>query len=226
MTGDKAAIIPIKDDGSKGPAQKGNTKVTRADWLNLALDILISDGVDHIKILSLSERLGVSRSSFYWYFKSREDLLSAVLKVWRETNTQALVSACEMPAETITGAICNLFRCFVDTSLFDPQLDFAVRDWSRRSGAVRRILDQADGARLAAVAQMFRRHGYDEDEAEIRARILYFTQLGYYTFEPHEPIEERLKYVPAYLFGFTGQKVRPEEMAALRDYAQAKANHC
>ena len=56
----------------------GNVKGTRADWLNVAMDVLISHGVEQVKVLALAERMGVSRSSFYWYFKSRQDLLDAL----------------------------------------------------------------------------------------------------------------------------------------------------
>jgi AcrR family transcriptional regulator len=57
-------------------AQPGNVKVTREDWLRVAMDLLVSDGVSEVKVLTIGERLGVSRSSFYWYFKSRKDLLT------------------------------------------------------------------------------------------------------------------------------------------------------
>ena len=206
-------------------ALKGNVKVTRDDWVKLALDVLISDGVDQIKILGLSERLGVSRSSFYWYFKSRKELLAALLEIWEQTNTRALVMATREPAETITGAVCNLFRCFVDPALFDPQLDFAIRDWSRRSGSIRRVLDQTDDTRLSAIARMFERHGYARADAEVRSRILYYMQIGYYALELHEPLEKRLSFLPGYLEGFTGKKGRPEEMAALVAYATSKAKN-
>ena len=53
----------------------GNIKVTRADWINLALQTLISDGIESVRVLTLGQKLGVSRSSFYWYFESRQDLL-------------------------------------------------------------------------------------------------------------------------------------------------------
>ncbi|MEQ9258024.1 MAG: TetR/AcrR family transcriptional regulator, partial [Roseovarius sp.] len=56
-----------KDEG--GEAERaplvGHVKVTREDWLNLARDVLVSDGVADLKVLSLSRKLEVSRSSFY-----------------------------------------------------------------------------------------------------------------------------------------------------------------
>ena len=138
----------------------GNTKVTRADWLTVAMDLLVSEGVGEVKVLSISERLGVSRSSFYWYFKSRKELLEELLKTWEQSNTALLIEYTQKPAETITEAVCNLFKCFIDPSLFNPQLDFAIREWARRSGPVRRVVDRSDEARLAAIGAMYERHGY------------------------------------------------------------------
>ena len=60
-----------RDDPSAEPLV-GNVKVTREDWLNVAMDVLITDGVEQVKVLALAERMQVSRSSFYWYFKSRQ----------------------------------------------------------------------------------------------------------------------------------------------------------
>lgn len=47
------------------PPNSGNTKVTREQWLDLALQTLISHGVEDVLILALAQKLGVSRSSFY-----------------------------------------------------------------------------------------------------------------------------------------------------------------
>jgi len=197
----------------------GNTKVTRQDWLNVALDVLVSDGVERVKVLTLGERLGVSRSSFYWYFKSRQDLLDALLRHWRNTNTAALVRQAEAPAATITEAVCNVFRCVVDPALFDTRLDFAIRDWARRASSVRRVLDQSDARRLAALEGMFLRFGYPALEADTRARVLYYMQVGYNDADLHEPMTERMRRLPAYLLAFTGRTPRDVEIAAFLEYA-------
>ena len=75
----RATPILHRDDPEKEPLV-GHVKVTREDWLNAARDVLVTEGVASVKILPLSTRLGVSRSSFYWYFENREDLLSALEK--------------------------------------------------------------------------------------------------------------------------------------------------
>lgn len=201
---DKAPLLH-RDDPEREPLG-GHVKVTREDWLTQARNTLVRDGAAQVKILVLAERMGVSRSSFYWYFGNRNDLLNALLAEWETRNTASITGQCGLEATGITEAVCNFFRCFVDPALFDSGLDFAVREWSRRDEALRARVDAADAIRLKAVTAMFARHGFDEAEADARARILYFMQLGYHALDVREPMAERLGRVGAYLKGFTGQE--------------------
>ncbi|MCV2894687.1 TetR/AcrR family transcriptional regulator [Lentibacter sp. XHP0401] len=215
----KVSSILHRDDPDKPPLG-GHVKVTREDWLNVARDILISEGVGQVKVLGIAERLDVSRSSFYWYFKSRKDLLNQLLDDWDKTNTGIMVRHTEIPAETITGALNNFFRCVVDPEGFNHQLDFAVREWARRDGSVRRVIDRADTVRHAAIAKMFERHGYEANEADIRARVLYYQQLGYYALDLAETVEERLTRVAGYLYCFSGVPPLDEEVAEFTEFTR------
>lgn len=208
-----------RDDPARDPLV-GNVKVTREDWLRVAKAVLVSDGVERVKVLGLADRMGVSRSSFYWYFKSRQDLLDALLADWQSTNTAAIIHQSELPAATITGAVCNVHRCVANPGLFDTALDFAVRDWARRSAKVRQILDQSDMRRIAALAAMFERFDYSVVEALTRARVLYYMQLGYDLADLNETMEQRLAMVQHYLFVFTGRQPLAQEINDFGEYAR------
>ena len=65
------------------------TKVSREDWLSVARDTLIGEGVEHVRIMSLAQKLGVSRSSFYWY--GQQDMLDQLLAYWRGKNAQGIL---------------------------------------------------------------------------------------------------------------------------------------
>lgn len=205
------------------PALVGNIKVTRDDWLRSALDTLISDGVESVRILTLGQKLGVSRSSFYWYFKSRQDLLDQLLDHWRSTNTKFIVDRAERPSASIIRGVMNVFECWVDVKLFDPRLDFALRAWARHSPAVREIIDQADNERLQAIRDMFLRHGYDAEDAFVRARVLYFMQIGYYSLELDEPMSRRLPLVASYLRTFTGREPTQQDVEDFGRYVAETA---
>jgi AcrR family transcriptional regulator len=195
------------------------SRTSREDWLHRARDLLVARGVAEVKILTLSQELGVSRSSFYWYFKSRAELLDALLEEWEARTTGSILRQCARPAEDITMAVCHFFRCFLDPAMFDQGLDFAVRAWSRTDPSIRQRIDVADQTRLEAVTAMFARHGYPEAEADARARILYFMQLGYHALEVREPMELRSRRLGPYLKGFTGVEPDPEVVARFADLA-------
>jgi len=199
----------------------GNVKATRDDWLNHARDLLITDGENRVKVLALADRLGVSRSSFYWYFKSRDDLLNALLDDWARTNPAAMIEQSGLPASCIAGAICNFFKCVVNPALFDTSLDFAVRDWARRAPHVRARLDSADHDVLMALRDMFFRFAYPKDEAMTRARVLFYMQLGYHSAEINEPMADRVAQIPQYLLAFTGRPANPAVVAEFTAYAIA-----
>ncbi|MCR9071581.1 MAG: TetR/AcrR family transcriptional regulator [Alphaproteobacteria bacterium] len=198
--------------GSDTGAAPAHTKATRGDWIASALDTLISHGVDSVKVLTLADRLGVSRSSFYWYFKNREELLDALLAHWQDTNTRGIVAQAEARSGSIVEGVANVFRCWIDERLFDPRLDFAVRDWARRSDRVRDELHRADDVRVAAIAGLYRRHGWEEVEAFVRARVLYFMQIGYYALDLGESLARRKELTAHYLKSFTGQDPTAAEL--------------
>lgn len=189
-----------------------NTKVTREDWMRIALATLMAQGVDAVRIMPLAESLGVSRSSFYWYFKDRDDLLDQLLDHWRDTNTRAIVERAGREAPTIVRAVLNVFECWIDENAFNPHLDAAIRSWSRKSRPVRKAVDQADADRVLAIRDMFLCHGYAEEDAFIRARVLYYMQIGYYAMDLGETLEERLSHLSAYLRSFTGVEPTAEDL--------------
>lgn len=208
-----------RDDPEKDPLV-GHVKVTRQDWLNMARDVLVNEGIGEVKILGLANRMGVSRSSFYWYFKDRADLQSALLDEWETRNTAQILYHCQMPSNGITEAVCNFFRCFVDSKKFDRGLDFAVREWSRRDPTIRTRLDDADASRIAALKTSFTDHGYAPEDADARARIVYFMQLGYHALEVHEDMNTRMSRLEPYIRGFTGQEPDKTALTSFLDYVK------
>ena len=205
-------------------AKGAGARTTREDWIALAKDILVSEGVEKLKVLNLAQKLGVSRSSFYWFFKSRNDLLDQLLHHWEHKNTASIVERADRPAHSITEAVLNVFECWVDAELFDPGLDFAIREWARRSADVRQRIDIADEHRVAALSAMFRRHGFADTDAFIRARVLYFMQVGYYAIDVKEPTLQRLSYLESYMRSFTGEDASAKEVKRFRAYALKTAD--
>lgn len=192
------------------------TLPSRTLWLSAAYDVLTESGVEAVKIMPLAKRLGLTRTGFYWHFKDRDALLEAMIGHWENKNTGNLEVRCEAFAESISEAIFNLFDCWLNDELFDARLDLAIRNWARNDAALQIRLDQADLRRRRAMVSMFRRFGYDQSEAEVRALTMVYTQIGYISMQITESSEERLAHMPAYAEVFTGQKPTPAEIERFR----------
>lgn len=196
-------------DTDKTTGWRGSREV----WLSAAKQALIETGLDAVKIQPLANRLQIARTSFYWFFKDRKALLDALLEDWETKNTGAFVEVCAAYAETISEAVLNLVVVFHDETLFEPQLDFAVRGWAHRSDAVAARVHAADETRLSAIRGMFERFGFDGNEADVRARTVYLTQIGYISMQVKESTALRMARAPGYVKTFCGQSPSASEMA-------------
>lgn len=196
-------------------------RTTKEDWLNLALNTLISEGIDHVKIQVMAKQFDVSRSSFYWFFESLQDLHDQLLHTWLEKNTQPIIERALRPAPTITAAILNVFDCWVDDHLFDPKLDIAVRLWARRDEHVRAVVQEGDVRRLQALATMFETFGYEAEDGLVKARVIYYTQIGHYTLDLRESDEVRLSHARAYVRTFAGVEPNDAEVARFEAFSRA-----
>jgi AcrR family transcriptional regulator len=209
--------LKIKDGGRAPQAADAALErpMRREDWIEAGLALLVSEGIYAVRITRLADALGVTRGSFYWHFKGRDDLLDELVGHWGRRNTRAITATAD-GALDLTSGILALFEVWLEAERFDPLLDSALRDWARRSDKVRRAVEEADDARVQAIAELFARSGYDATDAFIRARIIYFTQVGYYALGIREALERRFEYLEAYFEGFTGQTLDPDIAEAYR----------
>ena len=182
-------------------------------WLGAAQEALLEGGIEAVKILPLAQRLNLSRTSFYWFFRSRESLLAALLSRWREKNTGNLVQRAGAYAETVAEAMLNVIDCWLDPSLFDARFEFAVRSWALVAPGVLAEVRSADLGRIEALAAMLMRFGEDAARADVRARTIYLTQIGYISMQTEEDLATRMARIPAYVEVFTGQAPAPRELA-------------
>jgi AcrR family transcriptional regulator len=181
-------------------------------WLEAAYELLLESGVDSVKILPLAKRLNLSRTSFYWFFRDREELLGALVARWRDKNTGNLVKQCEAYAESLAEAMLNVFDCWLNKDLFDSQFEFAIRSWGLQSPEILAEVQAADQTRMEALTRMFMRFGYEEGPADVRARTTYLVQIGYITMQTKEELAERMKRIPEYIAIFTGQEPQQREL--------------
>ncbi|SOB92807.1 TetR/AcrR family transcriptional regulator [Rhodobacter maris] len=194
----------------------GGWRGSREVWLAAAREAFVETGLEAVKIQPLAQRLGLARTSFYWFFSDRAALLEALLADWEERNTGALIGATGAYAATLQEAALNLIAIFLDDGPFSAGFERAVRGWAHGDGAVAARVQAADAARLGAITAMFARFGIAPVEADVRARNAYLVQIGYISMQLAESFEERLTRIPDYVKIYTGAAPTAAEMTRFR----------
>jgi len=181
-------------------------KRIRDEWLDVARDTLIREGVDAVSVQGLSRKLGVTRGGFYGYFGSREKLLARLQQDWRDVNTRAL-RRIAAPGRTDGAAQFNeLVQMWVENDDYKPEYDAAVRDWARRSRPLARIVRRVDVERIRLISHIFQNLGFRAAEAHVRARVTYYHQVGYYALSVHESRRTRRRLSPIYSLILAGSR--------------------
>ncbi|MEY2947838.1 MAG: HTH-type transcriptional regulator AcrR, partial [Pseudomonadota bacterium] len=72
-----------KQNQKNKPIPSEASRLTRDDWLDEAFKAVVEAGFDNVKVLSLAEKLKVTRGSFYWHFTDHADLISSLLMRWK-----------------------------------------------------------------------------------------------------------------------------------------------
>ncbi|WP_343080011.1 TetR/AcrR family transcriptional regulator [Ostreiculturibacter nitratireducens] len=186
---------------------------SREGWLEAAYDTLIESGVDAVKIMPLAGRLKLSRTSFYWFFKDRQELLATLRDRWAEATTAPLVTATREYADSETEAMLNVIGCFLSNTTFDSKLEFAVRSWALQDNAMMAEVQRADAERLAALRDMLCKWGHSDQDADVRARTIYLVQIGYISMQVDETLATRMARIPNYVEIYTGKLPGPREIA-------------
>jgi AcrR family transcriptional regulator len=177
----------------------------REIWLDTARQALIEEGTAGVEVNKLAKRLGSSRGGCYWFFKDRAQLLEELLACWERTSTVLFERILQLPGRNGMEKYQAMTDLWINEKDYDPKWDGAIRDWARTSEDVRKVVHDVDQKRIAVLEQIFNEMGYKGTEAHVRARIMYYHQVGYYAMGVQESKRERRALIPYYRKALTGR---------------------
>jgi AcrR family transcriptional regulator len=162
------------------PEAAARASLTPETWIEAATTVLIDQGIDHVRVDVLAGELGVTRGSFYWHFRDREDLLRRVLQAWSERTTEHLTrrlkDAGSSPQERLRDVISLPFRG--RAAVRGARIELAIRAWARRDEMARAAVDAADASRIGYHELVFAGLGFAPAEAHNRAFLLYSYEVA------------------------------------------------
>jgi AcrR family transcriptional regulator len=158
----------------------GRGNLTPEVWIDSALAMLVDGGIDLVRVDVIAKKLQVTRGSFYWHFRDRDDLLSRVLDTWRNAATEQIIERFDRkrgePKELIKELLSLPFRG--QAAHRAARVELAIRDWARRDPMARHAVDDVDSRRISYIAQCFSALGFDLLEARSRAFLLYACEVA------------------------------------------------
>ena len=178
---------------------------TTAEWVQIARQLLVSEGIAEVKVDRMAKIAGVTRGGFYWRFKNREELTDALLDDWTSANTDPTLAILRGPGRP-RDRLQALASMQIEEEVYSSAYDMAMRNWARSSTKVAEVVRQVDQRRIKAFLELFLEAGYKMPEAEVRARVTYFQQVGYYAVGIPQPKAARRRLAEIYVKVLAGAK--------------------
>jgi AcrR family transcriptional regulator len=170
-------------------AKKIIPSLTRQDWIDRGLQTLAETGVESVRVEPLAKLMGVTKGSFYWHFKNREDLLAAILQEWVSVQTNSIIQQVDELEGNPKEKLLYLFELAVRD---DGRAENAIRAWATNDVRVVDVVDRVDRLRLEYTKDLFLQLGFAPFEAIVRARMAYYSLVGEFTIGITSDRAERL----------------------------------
>lgn len=153
------------------------SRVSKADWLVRALEVLEEVGIDGVRIERLARDIGVAKSGFYWHFRDRPDLLKQMLKYWSDEYTESVLSSPKAHEGSASDRLYNAMEMIEEQEL--ARYDLAVRAWAEHDPLARRAVRRVYQRRDGFVTELFQNLGFRGQELEMRVRLF----IGYQSWQ-------------------------------------------
>lgn len=175
--------------------RKTTESLTRDDWISGAWDMLGENGLDGVRVEPLARRLGVTKGSFYWHFKDRQQLVEALLDRWFSIWDDQMSPRMEQAADP-ADRVWALFESVVGRVTRGQTV--SLRMLSHSDVDVARRIEERDAQRLSFLMEQLVTIGFSSDEARVRGQVYQTIMTGEYLRSGGLPLAERIARARSY----------------------------
>ena len=153
------------------------SRLTVDDWVQAGFSILAEEGITALKIDKLCSRLAVTKGSFYWHFTDIAGYRATLIEAWGELRDGDRRHFADMAAVPPRERLSQMMSTLLSARHWT--LERAMREWARTDDAVAASVRAADQRVLDAVRQAFIDHGFDSEDADLRANATFAAGIGF-----------------------------------------------
>jgi AcrR family transcriptional regulator len=150
-------------------------------WVNAALAVLASNGVEAVRVERLAKSLNVTKGSFYWHFKDRRALFDAMLANWRKRATLGVIDRLERSNKSAAERLKQLLalpRFNSRSSRGGADVEAAIRLWGRSDATAASAIGEIDRLRLSYIKSLLVANGSLPRSASASAMLIYSFMLA------------------------------------------------
>lgn len=160
------------NDGAKNE----RVRLSAEDWEDGALALIAEQGVGALAVEALARRLGVTKGSFYWHFRTREALLQAALERWEEYGEREVLAEIERIPDPLKR-FPELFRRVAHE--MQPHRVYAALLKALDHPQVVPVMSRVSQRRMEFLTRLYQEAGLDPVVALHRARLTYAAYVGF-----------------------------------------------
>ncbi|HWH83644.1 MAG TPA: TetR/AcrR family transcriptional regulator [Burkholderiaceae bacterium] len=152
---------------------------TRDDWVVFGLDILEKEGTGGIRIEELARRSGRTPGSFYAHFKSRDELMEAMLKAWLDFKVARMMRLDSQLFHEGDFSLESLATQVVQGGVMARmQLEIAIRELAINDDRARQVVMQVDTHRLHNATAMLNAEFPNAPHPQVFAMLFLWMNYG------------------------------------------------
>ena len=173
---------PHQDNFKKSELPESN-RLSRDDWRDQAFWAVVAGGFENVKVLTIAEKLKVTRGSFYWHFSDHADLIRSLLLRWKLQQTaldQKLDSQRSgNPVKDLEDVVDAAFSQ-AGATLENLRFEQALRSLSHQNSEAAQMLVEIDTERMKLFESKFMAIVKDVKKARDLSALLYLAIVGSY----------------------------------------------
>ena len=179
-------------------------RLTKEQWLSLALDVLARNGSTALSLNNLIKHLHVTKGSFYWHFKNQADFQFALIDHWHETHTLVVANK----IDGVDGGPETQLRSLMKMVITERHVlfDGAITALTIQNPDLRPKVQASYDLRIAYVRKCFSALGFRGKELSARTRMF----VAFMTSEPLVnaglSIKQRVAQIPVNLSLLTDRR--------------------
>ena len=166
---------------NRKPTAQEASRLTRDDWLDEAFKAVVDGGFDNVKVLSLAEKLKVTRGSFYWHFTDHADLINSLLMRWKVAQLELDAKLkLQQSGDALKDLDLVVDAAFLQagSELENLRFEQAMRALSHHNPVAAQLLVEVDANRMDLFQSKFLVLVKDATKARDLAALLYLSIAG------------------------------------------------